>query len=80
MGPAILITLGLLFLLHQMHGGHFNFDNTWPVLLVVIGVLLLASSLASREGHIETQSAALPPPPVAPPANPPQTPHGPQGQ
>jgi hypothetical protein len=79
MGPAILITLGVLFLLHQMHGGRFDFDNTWPVILVVIGVLLLASSLAPRDGHIEVQNAALPPP-VAPPVNPPQTPNRPQGQ
>jgi len=80
MGPAILITLGVLFLLHQMHGGRFDFDNTWPMLLVVIGVLLLASSLASRDGHIETQSAAVQPAPAAPAANPPQTPNGPQRQ
>ena|SRR5277367_591649 len=53
MGPAILITLGLLFLLHEMHGGRFDFGNTWPVLLMVIGLLLLASSLASRDGHVE---------------------------
>jgi Domain of unknown function (DUF5668) len=80
MGPAILITLGILFLLHQLHGGHFDFGNTWPVVLLVIGVLLLASSLAPRDGHVELQSAAIPPPPAVPPANPPQPPYGPQGQ
>ena len=79
MGPAILITLGILFLLHQLHGGHFDFDNTWPVLLVVIGVLLLASSLAPRDGHVEIPSATTPPP-AGPPANTPQTPYGPQGR
>jgi hypothetical protein len=68
MGPAILITLGLLFLLHQVQGGRFDFGNTWPILLMVIGLLLLASSLAPRDGHIE------PPPPVAPPASPPAVP------
>jgi Domain of unknown function (DUF5668) len=68
MGPAILITLGLLFLLHQVQGGRFDFGNTWPVLLMVIGLLLLASSLAPRDGHID------PPPPVAPPAGPPAMP------
>ena len=84
MGPAILITLGVLFLLHQLHGGHFDFSNTWPVLLVVIGVLLLASSVAPREGHVEGQSSAMPPPPAVPPAVPPanipQPPSGSQGQ
>jgi hypothetical protein len=84
MGPAILITLGVLFLLHQLHGGRFDFGNTWPVLMVVIGLLLLASSVAPQDGHIETQIAAMPPtstvPPPMPPANPPQSPYGSQGQ
>lgn len=83
--PAVLITLGILFLLHQVRGGRFDFGNTWPVLLVVIGVLLLASSLAPREGHIEPAAPAppLPPqtPPMAPPANTlPQTPSSPYSQ
>lgn len=85
-GPAVVITIGVLFLLHQLHGGHFYFGNTWPVILVVIGFLYLASSLASREGHIEPPSATLPPtaPPVPPPGTsspvPPQNPYGTQGQ
>jgi hypothetical protein len=82
MGPAILITLGILFLLHQVHGGRFDFGNTWPVILMVIGVLLLASSLAPRDGHIEPPPpiAPQPPPPAMPPAVPPQTPYSGQGQ
>jgi Domain of unknown function (DUF5668) len=82
MGPAILITLGVLFLLHQMRGGLFDFGNTWPVLLMVIGLLLLASSLAPRDGHIEpVRPATAPPPPaVPPPAPPPPAPHSGQGQ
>jgi hypothetical protein len=83
-GPAVLITLGILFLLHQVRGGRFDFGNTWPVLLVVIGLLLLASSLAPRDGHIETAAPPpLPPqtPPAAPPPNtPPQTPPSPYSQ
>lgn len=74
LGPAILITLGILFLLHQVHGGRFDFGITWPVLLLVIGILLLASSLAPRDGHIE------PPRPAMPPPVPPQTPYSGQGQ
>jgi Domain of unknown function (DUF5668) len=82
MGPAILITLGILFLLHQVRGGHFDFGNTWPVLLLVIGLLLLASSMAPRDGHIEPAPDSIrtnaPPPP---PSNvPPQTPYSGQGQ
>jgi ABC-type transport system involved in cytochrome c biogenesis permease subunit len=84
MGPAILIALGVLFLLHQMRGGRFDFGNTWPVLLMVIGVLLLASALAPRDGHIEpVRPATVPPPPppaVPPTAPPPQSPYSGQGQ
>lgn len=82
MGPAILITLGILFLLHQVRGGRFDFGNTWPVILMVIGVLLLASSLAPREGHREPPPpvAPQPPPPAMPPTVPPQTPYSGQGQ
>ena len=81
-GPAVVITIGVLFLLHQVHGGRFYFGNTWPVILVVMGILLLASSMAPREGHIEppTSVPPAPPPPGVPPANPPQTPYLPQGQ
>jgi hypothetical protein len=75
------ITIGVLFLLHQLHGGHFYFGNTWPVLLVVIGLLHLASALASREGHVEpVPIAATQAPPAVPPSNPPQTPYRGQGQ
>jgi cell wall-active antibiotic response 4TMS protein YvqF len=83
MGPAILITLGVLFLLHQVRGGHFDFGNTWPVLLMVIGIILLASSVAPRAGHVEPAPsiAATPPPPMPPPVvPPPQAPYNSQGQ
>jgi hypothetical protein len=79
-GPAIVISIGVLFLLHQVHGGHFYFGNTWPILLLVIGLLQLGSALASRQGHVET--TAIPPagsPPAVPPVNPQQTPYGTQG-
>jgi len=82
-GPAIVITIGVLFLLHQLHGGNLDFGNTWPMILVVIGFLYLASAMASHEGHVETIAAPVPPtPPVnpAPPAAPPQSPYSQQGQ
>jgi len=80
-GPAIVITIGVLFLLHQLRGGHFYFGNTWPVLLVVIGLLHLGSSLASREGHVESwPPPVMPAPPGIPPSNPPQAPYSAQGQ
>jgi Domain of unknown function (DUF5668) len=73
-GPAIVITIGVLFLLHETHGGHLDFQNTWPVILLVIGLLQLASAFAPREGHVEPQPPApVAPTPPAPPVNPPQT-------
>ena len=50
-GAAFLITLGVLFLLDNYD--IFNFDNTWPVLLIVIGVLIFAGRNASTEGHVQ---------------------------
>jgi len=84
-GPAIVITIGILFLLHQIGGGQFYFGHTWPVLLLVIGLLQLASSVASREGHIDTTRPAAPqvPPPTAPNPSetaPPPMPYSSQGQ
>jgi len=64
MGPAVLITLGVLFLLQSYHIAPF--DRTVPVLLLVIGGILLISRTGSTEGHIErgwVQGAAPPPPP-----------------
>lgn len=80
-GPAIVITIGVLFLLHQLHGGLLYFGNTWPLLLVVIGFLHLASSVASRDGHMDTSAPVTPQtPPAAPPSTPPQAPYSGQGQ
>jgi hypothetical protein len=64
MGPAVVITIGVLFLLQEMHGGYLGFDNTYPLILVVIGAILLASSMAPSEGHIATEVAPPPPPPA----------------
>jgi hypothetical protein len=78
------MTLGVLWLLHEMHGGRFYFGSTWPVLLIVIGLLHLAGSMASRDGHIEsTPPLGTPPGPPAPPApgaGTQQTPYSSQGQ
>jgi hypothetical protein len=69
MGPAILITIGILFLLGEIRGGNYDFRNTYPVILIVIGLISLASALAPMEGHI---SSAVPP--VAGPGTPGSTP------
>jgi hypothetical protein len=73
MGPAIVITLGLLFLLQELQGGWLDFDNTYPILLLVIGGILLASSVAPMDGHLNSSVGPVPPPPGSgtPPATPP---------
>lgn len=68
MVPAVVITIGVLILLHQLRGGIFDFGDTWPFILIVAGAVLLASSLAPTTGHIE---------PVAPPPIRPGRPAGP---
>jgi hypothetical protein len=72
MGPAVVITVGVLFLLQQMQDGNFDFGRTYPVILVVIGAILLASSLAPMDGHIATPATLPPtPPPSSQPPAPP---------
>lgn len=74
MGPAFVITLGVLFLLGEVQGGYFGFWRSWPVILIVLGAFSLASNLASAEGHISG-----PVPPTTPMGAPPsaQNPQGP---
>jgi hypothetical protein len=86
-GPAVIVTVGVLFLLQQMRGGYFDFGNTYPVILVVIGAIMLASSLAPMDGHINTNAQPInpgaPPPPAVPGATPQnqyQSPYPGQGQ
>jgi hypothetical protein len=67
MGPAILVTLGVLFLLDNV--SRVGFGRTWPAILLVIGVVKLVQSNASYQGHI----GPLPPgasPSAPPPASP----------
>ena len=52
MGPLILITVGILFLIGQY--SRYSFGDLWPVLLIVIGVILVLQSLASKQGHISS--------------------------
>ena len=80
MGPAVVITVGVLFLLQEVRGGNFDFSNTYPFILVVIGAILLASAVAPMTGHVDSLSA--PPSPPAPNVTPgpPQNPMPGQGQ
>lgn len=65
-GPIIIVTVGILFLLQEMRGGFFDFSNTYPVIIIVIGLLSLACAVVPTEGHV---SSVPPVPPGAPPAS-----------
>ncbi len=81
MGPAMLVTFGVLLLLDNVSGVEFH--RTWPAILLVIGVVKLVQSNASSEGHIGplppgmppgvTSNNPPPPAPQAPQQNPEQT-------
>ncbi|MGC2108381.1 MAG: DUF5668 domain-containing protein [Candidatus Korobacteraceae bacterium] len=82
MGPAVLITIGVLFLLDQMGHQHWmDFSFTWPALLIVIGVIKMLEHSASTNGHIPREYSNLPPNPgqIVPPGTPgyPMQPQGP---
>ena len=77
MGPAVLITLGVLFLLDQVVHVHWlHFDNTWPALLIVIGLVMFLQHNASPAGHVPREYGVMQPPPPGAPLYPgqPQTP------
>jgi hypothetical protein len=56
-GPILLITIGILFAVHQ--NGTISFSMSWPVILIVIGVLKLMERMALQP------AMQAPPPPAA---------------
>lgn len=54
MGPIVLITIGVLFLMDQI--GDWSFGRTWPILLIVIGAVKIF------ERFIAPPAPPLPPP------------------
>jgi hypothetical protein len=77
MGPAVLITIGVLFLLNEVRGDAFDFSNTWPFILIVIGAVMLGSSIAPMTGHVDS---TVTPPPAVPPTTPSSTQNSMPGQ
>ena len=73
MGPAVITTLGILFLLSELQDGMLSFRHTFPIILIVIGAINLASAVAPMDGHIGTPVTPVPPfvPPAPPSATPP---------
>jgi hypothetical protein len=60
MGPAILITIGVLFLLDQMtHIYWMEFGRTWPALLIVIGLIMFLQHNAPATGHVPREYQAM---------------------
>ena len=57
-GPLLLITLGVLLLLQRFT--YFNFSQSWPILVILFGVLKLAERAALHAG----ENAAQGPPAV----------------
>lgn len=62
MGPAVLVTIGVLSLLESV--SRFGWHRTWPILILVIGIVKLLQSNASASGHIPPGGAAPPGPPT----------------
>jgi len=78
MGPVMLLTIGFLFFLdHTVHVARFH--QTWPVILLAIGLVKLLQGSASIEGHIPpgaysanspVAGGSIPPEPPPPPVPP----------
>jgi cell wall-active antibiotic response 4TMS protein YvqF len=47
-GPILLITVGILFALHQ--SGVLSFFQTWPLVVIVAGVMMLIERLFVPRG------------------------------
>jgi hypothetical protein len=62
MGPAMLLTVGFLFLLESLHVA--NFGRTWPVILLVVGGVKLLQGSASTADHIPSSGPGAIPPDV----------------
>jgi hypothetical protein len=54
-GPVMLITVGALFAID--HFGSFGIGRTWPVILIVLGLLKLAerATMGSTPAHDPTK-------------------------
>lgn len=64
MGAVVLMTVGFLFLLENMHVRDLDFDRTWPLILIAIGVVKMLQRSAPTDGHVQPYEQSY----VAPPA------------
>ncbi|MFZ0276215.1 MAG: B-box zinc finger protein [Candidatus Sulfotelmatobacter sp.] len=68
MGPALVLTTGVLLLFNTMDIAHL--DRTWPAWILVVGIVKLLQSSASSAGHVGPLPPAPPGAGVAPPPPP----------
>lgn len=73
MGPAMVLTTGILFMLHTMDVA--DLGRTWPAWILVVGIVKLLQSSASAAGHVGPLPpgpavTAPPPPPIQPSGQP----------
>ena len=64
-GPVTLITIGVLFALNNFT--RYGFDQTWPVILIVFGLLSLLRRGTQPTGTAGTLGGPPPPPYSYPP-------------
>jgi hypothetical protein len=68
--PAVLITIGLLFLLDNAPG--YPFERTWPILLIVIGAIKVMRYVMPDDSHWNPGQygppGSYPPPGSTPPS------------
>ena len=58
-GPVMLMTLGILISVHQF--GMLSFGTSWPVLVIVFGVLKLLERMARPPAPAPAPAAYAPP-------------------
>ena len=68
MGPAIMITVGVLFLLDNLGVHGADFGHTWPVILLVIGVVKILQTSSTDGEHVSPAPAPRSPDAVIPPS------------
>jgi hypothetical protein len=59
-GPVVLVTIGILFAIHQ--AGILSFSRTWPLLIIVIGVMQLLERAGARPGSGAPPAVSSAPP------------------
>jgi predicted lipid-binding transport protein (Tim44 family) len=55
-GPVVLITVGVLFAIHQ--AGILSFGRTWPLLFIIIGLMKLLERAFAPAGPLQAPYAA----------------------